>query len=124
MCLLSRVLHGAALLVLASVTGTLHAQTTWYVDASAVPPGSGTPAAPYASIQYAIDRPTTLAGDTVLVAPGGYVERIHLEKEITVRSASGPLRTSIIKPPTPGAEVVFLGPLDSIYADTVRLIGF
>ena len=82
--LLSVVCGGAAL-----------AQTTWYVDAGATPPGAGTPASPFASIQYAIDRPTTVAGDTVLVAPGTYYESLSVFKTITVKSSHGPLATTL-----------------------------
>jgi len=124
MCLPSRIHIGTGILVLASSIGGVQAQTTWHVAAGAVPPGSGTPEAPYASIQYAIDRPATIAGDTVLVAPGTYVERVHLTKEITVASERGPTKTRLVKPASPGAEFVFLGPMDTIYADSVRLIGF
>ncbi|HVS19228.1 MAG TPA: hypothetical protein VMT18_11555 [Planctomycetota bacterium] len=59
-----------------SLLGSLaaSAQSTWYVDAAAAPPGNGTPASPYASIQYAHDQPTTLSGDTLAIATGTYDE--------------------------------------------------
>ncbi|MBK7875084.1 MAG: hypothetical protein IPJ77_04920 [Planctomycetes bacterium] len=86
-----------ALLALSSLPlPALHAQTTWFVDAGAVPPGIGTPTSPYASLQYAIDRPTTLDGDTVLAAPGTYVESLLITKSITVKSSQGPLVTTIL----------------------------
>jgi hypothetical protein len=69
--------------------------TTWYVDANAAPPGNGTLASPYASIQYAIDQPTTVAGDVLLAAPGLYSETVDVDKTVTVRSSGGPLATSI-----------------------------
>lgn len=48
----------------------------------------------YATIQQAIDAATS--GDTVLVAPGAYVENINfLGKAITVQSQSGPEITTI-----------------------------
>jgi hypothetical protein len=66
------------------------AQTTWHVDASAPPPGSGTPSAPYASLQFAIAQPTTVDGDTVLAAPGIYGETVRfLGKRLVVRSSGG-----------------------------------
>lgn len=80
------------------------AQTTWHVDVHATGPGSGTPAAPYQSIQHAHDQPATLSGDVVLVAPGTYPERVNVTKLITVRSSGGPLAT-VIKPPTDGYTV-------------------
>ena len=70
-------------------------QATWYVDASAAPPGNGTLASPYASIQFGIVQPTTVAGDVLLVAPGAYSERVDVSKTVTVRSSAGPLATSI-----------------------------
>ena len=57
-------------------SGLSSAQTTWYVDQAGVPPGSGTLNDPYTRIQFAIDRPTTLSGDTLRVAPGTYVGNI------------------------------------------------
>jgi hypothetical protein len=94
------------------------AQTTWHVDAHATPPGSGTLAAPYQSLQYAHDQPTTLAGDIVLAAPGTYAERVHMTKSIVMRSSSGPLAT-VIKPPTDGYTVFldgsFLTPLGAVF---------
>ena len=69
--------------------------TTWYVDASATPPGNGTLASPYASIQFAVDQPTTVAGDLLLVAPGTYVSHVTLEKAVTLRSTDGPVATLI-----------------------------
>ncbi len=51
-------------------------QTTWYVDASAPGPGSGTPANPYQSIQFAVDAATTVPGDTLEIAAGTYAESV------------------------------------------------
>ncbi len=96
----------ATLIVIAFSVQAL-AQTTWYVDASATPPGNGTPATPYASIQYAIDQPTTLSGDTLLVAPGQYVETIDtLLKGLTIRSSAGPEGTELINPGAFGFMVI------------------
>lgn len=93
-----------ALLALAAFASVASAQTTWYVDDSGLPPGNGTPASPYASIQYAHDRPTTLTGHTLVVAPGTYDERLTLTKRITVRSSGGPLVTAL-RPTTAGSVV-------------------
>jgi hypothetical protein len=62
------------------------AQSTWRGDDGATPPGNGTLASPYASIQYAIDQPTTIDGDLVLVAPGTYAPFGPGAKSITVRT--------------------------------------
>jgi hypothetical protein len=82
--------------VLVVLASTSHAGNTWYVDVNAAPPGTGTPADPYASIQHAIDQPTTLSGDTILVAPGVYSGTVNYGiKILEVRSTSGPLATRI-----------------------------
>jgi hypothetical protein len=70
--------------------GASHAQTTWHVDVNGAPPGTGTPGNPYTSIQYAIHQASTLNGDTLLVAPGRYVETVdYLGKAITIASSGG-----------------------------------
>ena len=93
------------------------AQTTWHVDVHGIPPGTGTLADPYTSIQYAISRPTTVHNDTVLVAPGDYVENVNtLNKQIKLRSSGGPLVTSI-RPAQPGDVV-------RLFGDPVELEGF
>jgi hypothetical protein len=70
------------------------AQTTWYVDANNTPPGTGTQADPYRSLQYAIAQGTTLSGDTVLVLPGTYFELIDfLGKDLLVQSTAGAAAT-------------------------------
>jgi hypothetical protein len=85
------------------------AQTTWYVDVSGSPPGNGTAGSPFTSLQYAIDRPATIAGDTLLVAPGNYVENIvYRNKNLHVRSSAGPLATTITAA-TPGTIVLLNG---------------
>lgn len=90
-----------------SLSTVVRAQTTWYVDAAATPPGSGTPGSPYASLQYAIAQSTTLAGDTLLAAPGTYTERIDfIGKIISVRSTGGALAT-IIDGTNGGSVVTF-----------------
>ncbi len=66
---------------------------TWYVDAQAAPPGNGSAASPYASIQYALDQATTLDGDLLLVAPGEYVEDVTLAKRVRVRATGAPDET-------------------------------
>ena len=81
-----RFLDLALAAILAS--GTARA-TDWYVDAAATPPGNGTVGSPYASIQYAHDQPSTVDFDTLLAAPGAYVENVTLTKRITVRATGG-----------------------------------
>ncbi len=87
----------AWMLVLA-LGGTSAAQSTWYVNvnSSNPPPGTGTQSDPYHSIQYAIGQSSTIAGDTVLVMPGRYLENLdYLGKGITVASMYGHLDTII-----------------------------
>lgn len=64
----------STILAVAAFAAAASAQTTWFVDASAVPPGNGTPASPYTSIQYAHDQASTLSGDTLSIAAGTYTQ--------------------------------------------------
>ena len=85
-----------ALCALAGFTVTAAAQTTWYVDDSAVPPGNGTLASPSASLQFAIAQPSTADGDRIEVADGLYVEAIDfLGKAIHVVGVSGAGSTTV-----------------------------
>lgn len=87
-------------------------QSTWHVDAQAAPPGNGSPAAPYTSIQYAISRPATLSGDRIVVAPGVYPESVVFgAKRLALESSHGPLVT-VIRAVANGAVVDarFFGP--------------
>lgn len=87
------------------------AQTTWYVDVTAVPPGSGTLASPYASIQFAHNAATTVDSDTLLVAPGTYVENVTLSKRITVR-ATGGAEVTVLRPAVAGPILRLQAPFD------------
>ena len=72
------------------------AQTTWHVDVTAPPPGNGSSASPYSSIQYAINQPTTASGDTILVRPGTYWEWIDYRgKSLKLASSQGPTVTKL-----------------------------
>jgi parallel beta-helix repeat protein len=73
--------------------------------------------ADYATIQAAIDAST--AGDTILVAPGTYVERLTIAKDVTVESDAGP-ETTIIDGATGGRVVSMSGGP----GDTPELRGF
>jgi nitrous oxidase accessory protein NosD len=80
---------GAALVL---VSSTLLAATTWHVDAASACPGAGTPGDPFCSVQTAIDAAAD--GDTILVAPGTYLERIDfLGKQVVVQTTGGPAVT-------------------------------
>ena len=63
-------------------------QTTWYVDDDCIPPGTGTQADPFCSIQRGIDE--SVNGDEVIVGPGTYNETINFNgKAIELRSSNG-----------------------------------
>jgi hypothetical protein len=96
-----------SILALLLFAGAALPATTWYVDASAPAPGNGTLATPYASIVYALAQPTTVAGDTLLVAPGTYIGNVSVTKAVTVRSSGGPLSTRIL--PNTAGDTVILG---------------
>lgn len=84
------------LAALVSLACLAQAQNTWYVDVNGTPPGTGTLNDPYTSIQYAITRPATNPLDTILVAPGTYVENVVATNEnLRIRSTHGPLQTTI-----------------------------
>ncbi len=80
------------------------AQTTWHVDVHAPAGGDGSASAPFNAIQQAHDQPATVAGDTILVAPGVYDEHLTITKYLTVRSSGGALVT-LIAPTTAGTVV-------------------
>ncbi len=97
------------------------AQSTWYVDVQAMPPGNGLPGSPYASIQHAHDQATTVNGDTVLVAPGTYFENVTLTKSIVVRAIGG-AEVTTLRPAAPGTILFLAGPSDQI--DSITFEGF
>src|SRR5262245_23636687 len=68
---------------------------TIYVDDNTNPctPKNGTQACPYQTVQAGIDAATV--GDTVLVLPGVYLERILVENGVEVVSRDGPAVTTI-----------------------------
>ncbi|MCP3918421.1 MAG: right-handed parallel beta-helix repeat-containing protein [bacterium] len=80
-------------------------QSTWYVDAGGVPPGSGSLADPYTSVAYAVAQTPTLPGDTVHVHAGTYLDEEvdFLGKDVLVRSADGPSVTELVAPAWPGS---------------------
>lgn len=100
------------MLVLLAALALPAPQTTWYVDASAASPGSGTQSAPYTRIDFALAQASTQAGDTVLVAPGDYVGEAvdFLGKDVVLRSSGGSSVTTIrgIDPPVVDAPAVRL----------------
>ena len=87
-------------------------QTIWYVDANAAGPGSGNALDPFSRVDYAVSRPSTLSGDTIVVLPGTYPgEAIDFEgKDLILRSDAGAAAT-ILEPtggPTGSAPIITL----------------
>jgi len=73
-----------------------HSMQSWYVDLNATGPGNGSATSPFTSVQAAIDAPTTVDGDEVLVAPGRYIERIDLRgKRLSIRATGGATETTL-----------------------------
>ena len=107
----------ACLLALAAPT---LAQTTWYVDLHGTAPGAGTALDPYTSIQYAHDQVTTLALDTLSVAPGVYRENLLISKRVKIDSSGG-LEVTTLRAAAAGSLVRCTAPYD---AQPAALIGF
>lgn len=72
------------------------AQATWYVDASAAPPGNGSPSAPFSSVAIAVSDAAVVSGDTLLIAPGVYPGKVALgSKGLRLQSSGGALVTEL-----------------------------
>jgi hypothetical protein len=109
-------------LTVAGLTSAAGAQSTWYVDGANPPPGSGTQPDPYSSIQYAVDQPTTLSGDTILVAPGVYAEQLNYAgKSLAIESTKGHYLTTLQGSVFDAAPLVTVA---SGEAAGTRLVGF
>lgn len=67
-------------------------QSTWYVDAAAPGPGSGTAIDPFARIDFAVSQPQVAAGDRVEVSPGIYSEEAIdlVGKHLVIEAAGAP----------------------------------
>ncbi len=76
----------------------LLAQSIWYVDASALPPGNGTIVEPYTRIDYAVDQAATLSGDRLLVNAGVYLdERIDFSgRTLQIEGVPGSAGTVVV----------------------------
>ena len=98
---------------------------TWYVDDSVPASGDGkTPETAFKTIQEAIDA-TSDAGDTVIVAEGGYGENIDLRGRNISLKSTGPtdrtvVESTIIDGSQAGSVVTFAGTED----ETCVLSGF
>ena len=87
---------GSILFLLVALCAAPAARATdlLHVDAAAPCPGAGTPAAPFCTIQAALDAASP--GDEIVVAAGVYAERLDfLGKDVLLRSDAGPATTVV-----------------------------
>jgi hypothetical protein len=89
-----RLQYGLAL-ILAVFVPQLAAQNTWYVDDDGSAQGNGSYGNPYPTIQRAISATGTQSGDTIVVRPGIYRERVNFTRGLSVVSESGAAQTII-----------------------------
>ncbi len=103
------------LLPVLTLIGSALAQSTWHVDAAGTAPGTGTQADPFTRIDYAVDQAAVLSGDTILIAPGDYVDEMidPLGRDLVIEAVGGPQVTWISGPTggadSPGPFLVFHG---------------
>ncbi|HIG86139.1 MAG TPA: hypothetical protein EYQ25_03765, partial [Planctomycetes bacterium] len=90
-----RLPRGFAFLLCLAPVSVSFGQTNWQVDATiGGAGGSGTAADPYTSVQYAIDQPTTLDGDRLVLAAGTFAESAVISgKALRIRPAGGAVVT-------------------------------
>ena len=97
------------LILTALVAAPVYAQSTWFVDASFPGPGDGSAGNPFSEIQGAINAPTTLSGDTLLVFDGTYNERLRvLNKGLTIRAALGETNVTVSRINREGVPCLFV----------------
>ncbi|MEM8710074.1 MAG: right-handed parallel beta-helix repeat-containing protein [Planctomycetota bacterium] len=98
------------------------AQTTWYVDAHNLGPGTGTSDDPFHTLQEAVDAPTTLSGDSIRVRDGVYRESVVIDgKEIRVIAGHGMANVVVERPDAAGAPCFTVRNVD---APGVLIAGF
>ncbi|MBI5363818.1 MAG: hypothetical protein HZA53_11615 [Planctomycetes bacterium] len=119
---MSRRFQLLSLVFAASLAARSSAQTTWYVDVNATPPGSGTLASPYTDLQNAHDQASTVDYDTILVAPGTYVDDFAFSKRVTIRTTGGAEVTTLRSTGAAAATLSLNAPLDEL--DVLVVEGF
>lgn len=82
-------------LALSALASSGFASHTWFVDDDGSPFGDGSPENPFPSIQRAIAHSGTSSGDTILVRPGTYRERVDFAHSLTLIAEAGPDYTVI-----------------------------
>jgi len=96
---------------------------TWYVATDGSDEtGDGSQETPYATIQHAID--VAYAGDTVLVSPGAYQERVGIDKPLLLMSTGGSDMTTLQPESGVPSRVVTVEDATPDPEDTVRIVGF
>ena len=78
-------------MVAVPIAGTVKANTVRHVATNC----TGIPAPCYTSIQAAINASSALGGDTILVHPGKYNEKVIIDKSLTLQSTDGWQNTTI-----------------------------
>lgn len=101
-------LHSTALPLALILLSTAAAQTTWYVDGSGTAPGDGSQASPYTSLQYALDQPSTVSGDVLLVATGRYLESVDFRGKSVVVDGSAATPLPIVDAASAGRALTFV----------------
>lgn len=103
--------------------------------------GRGSEAAPFKTIQYAVDQASSSSADTIRVQPGIYDEggkendngtphtnRVMISKRVNLESVGGASVTHIVGAPDPTTGTVGAGAIRCIYTDNdaanSRIIGF
>ena len=100
---------GLALLALLALAQPARAQSTWYVDVNGNAPGTGSQLDPYTSLEFAVNQPTTVTGDTLLVLPGTYAETVSVgSKGLQIVSTDG-ANSTVIDAGGGGSAVSFVG---------------
>ena len=105
--------------------GTAAAASNWYVDplgTNDVSHGTGTGAAAFLTIQYAINDSRVVAGDTINVAAGTYNENVSIPKSVTLKGAQ--CDVNVISRTAASASESTIRGLVTIDASGVNINGF
>ena len=113
-------------LIAVAGTGTVAAAGPWYVDGALGTDdgthGTGTGALAFKTIQYAINDSRVVAGDTINVAAGTYVENVSIPKSVTLKGAQYDVNVSGRTAPST-SESTIQG-LVTVNASDVNINGF
>ncbi len=105
-------------------------QTTWFVDDSATAPGAGTLSEPFSRIDFAVQQPAVVDGDTVVVLPGSYADEAIVlgGKGLTIVSQSGATNTfitgSIAQTPSEALSAGSLVTIVGVGLSPTSIVGF